>query len=129
MIWQRIVIGMIMWCAVARGTALAGSTPAKFGGVGIDGVPQADGRIVVRQLVFGGPAHKAGMKAGDIITHVDGKATKGSDFNQIVTYRLRGRAGTPVLLTVERPGQPRPLSFKLIRRQLLVNPQKSPAVK
>ncbi|MBU5638290.1 PDZ domain-containing protein [Geomonas sp. Red69] len=93
---------------------------AVFGGVGIDGVPRADGTIVVRQLVAGGPAHLAGIKAGDIITQVDGTPTAGSDFKFIVERRLRGRAGTSVLVLVHRPGNPKTLSFKLVRRQLKV---------
>lgn len=93
---------------------------AAFGGVGIDGVPRADGTIVVRQLVVGGPAHLAGIKTGDIITQVDGTPTAGSDFKFIVERRLRGRAGTPVLILVRRPGNPKTLSFKLVRRQLNV---------
>lgn len=93
---------------------------AVFGGVGIDGVPRADGTIVVRQLVAGGPAHVAGIKPGDIITQVDGTPTAGSDFKFIVERRLRGRAGTPILILVRRPGNPKTLSFKMVRRQLNV---------
>lgn len=89
-----------------------------FGGVGIDGVPWADGSIVVKQLVLGGPAHLAGIHVGDIITHIDGKPTVGSDFKQMVEYRLRGRAGTKVMLVVRRPGRAKPLTFVLTRRQL-----------
>jgi len=89
-----------------------------FGGVGIDGVPRADGTIVVRQLVLGGPAQLAGVQAGDVISRIDGKATLGSDFKDMVEHRLRGRAGTPVTLLVVRPGSPKPLSFHLVRRQL-----------
>ncbi|GFO65568.1 PDZ domain-containing protein [Geomonas paludis] len=97
---------------------------ALFGGVGIDGVPRADGTIVVRQLVAGGPAHLAGIKAGDIITQVDGTPTAGSDFKFIVERRLRGRAGTPVLILVRRPGNPKTLTFKMVRRQLKVGAAK-----
>ena len=89
-----------------------------FGGVGIDGVPRADGSIVVRQLVLGGPAQQAGLQAGDVITKIDGKATQGSDFKDMVEHRLRGRAGTPVALQVRRPGNAKPLTFNLVRRQL-----------
>ncbi|WP_129128384.1 S41 family peptidase [Geomonas oryzae] len=96
-----------------------------FGGVGIDGVPRADGTIAVRQLVAGGPAHLAGIKAGDIIVQVDGTPTAGSDFKFIVDRRLRGRAGTPVLILVRRPGNPKTLSFKMIRRQLTVGGNKT----
>jgi len=89
-----------------------------FGGVGIDGVPRADGSIVVKQLVLGGPAQMAGVRAGDIITHIDGKSTIGSDFRQMVQHRLRGRAGTLVILKLRRPGSAKALSFTLTRREL-----------
>lgn len=104
--------------------ARAANSAAAFGGVGIDGIPRADGTIAVRQLVVGGPAHLAGIKPGDIITQVDGTPTLGSDFKFIVDRRLRGKAGTPVLIVVRRPGSTKVLSFNLIRRQLM-----KPAVK
>lgn len=94
----------------------------KFGGVGIDGAPWADGRIVVKQLVAGGPAHLAGIRVGDVITHVDGKATNGSNFREIVEYRLRGRTGTKVLIKIRRPGEIKPYTFTLVRRQLTIPP-------
>lgn len=102
------------------GTARAGNSPKNFGGVGIDGVPLADGRIEVKQLVTGGPAHLAGIKAGDIITGIDSKQTKGSDFRDIVDHRLRGRSGTKVLIVIQRPGQEKPLRFNLVRKQLVI---------
>lgn len=95
-----------------------------FGGVGVDGVPRADGSIVVKQLVLGGPAQLAGIRAGDVITRIDGTSTLGSDFQEMVERRLRGRAGTQVVLKVRRPGNPKPLSFKLVRRQLVVSGRK-----
>jgi len=101
-------------------SAAGAAVPLKnFGGVGIDGVPWADGRIVVKQLVAGGPAQRAGIKVGDIITHIDGKANEGSDFKEMVEYRLRGRAGTPVVIKIRRPGELKPYTFNLVRRQLI----------
>jgi C-terminal processing protease CtpA/Prc len=91
-----------------------------FGGTGIDGAPWADGRIVVKQVVAGGPAQLAGIKAGDVITHIDGKATEGSDFKNMVEHRLRGRAGTTVTIKIRRPGELKPHTFTLIRRQLVI---------
>lgn len=102
------------------GPVSAAQSSAVFGGVGIDGVPRADGTIVVKQLVLGGPAQLAGLRAGDVITQIDGTPTKGSNFKFMVERRLRGRAGTAVLLKVRRPGNPNLLSFKLVRRQLAV---------
>lgn len=100
------------------------NTETHFGGVGIDGVRREDGRIVIRQMVAGGPAHRAGIRPGDILTHVDGQATAGSSFEAVVTKRLRGVAGTPVVLTLIRPGTDRPFKVTLIRRQLTLSPHK-----
>ncbi len=102
------------------GAASAANSPRAFGGVGIDGAPWADGSIVVKQLVLGGPAQAAGIQVGDIITKIDGAPTLGSDFKDMVEHRLRGQAGTQVVLKVSRPGNPKPLTFKLVRRQLAV---------
>ena len=113
----------ILQTVIATG-AVAAPSERNFGGVGIDGVPWADGQIVVRQLVAGGPAHLAGVKAGDVITHIDGKPTKGSDFRQMVGHRLRGKAGTPVTLRIHRPGETKPRTVTLVRRQLLVGTTK-----
>jgi C-terminal processing protease CtpA/Prc len=109
---------------IALPTALWGAGTAGFGGVGIDGVPRADGTIVVRQLVLGGPAQVAGIRNGDIIVQIDGTPTKGNDFKFLVERRLRGRAGTQVRLKVKRPGEEKPLEFKLVRRQLTPSPPK-----
>ena len=111
---------MLLFVLLLAGTASAANASRAFGGVGIDGVPWADGSIVVKQLVLGGPAQLAGIRAGDIITRIDGASTLGSDFKEMVEHRLRGRAGTQVLLRVSRPGNPKPLTFKLVRRQLAV---------
>lgn len=101
--------------------SFATNPATKFGGVGIDGVPQADGGILVRQLVAGGPAHLAGIRIGDVITRIDGKPVKGADFKYVVERMLRGKAGTKVRLTVRRSGRTGPLSFVVTRRELIVS--------
>lgn len=112
---------VILFTLLLCGThASAANSARNFGGVGIDGAPWADGRIVVKQLVAGGPAHLAGVKVGDIITHIDGKETAGGDFRELVGRRLRGRAGTPVVIKVYRSGEKKPLTFNLVRRQLIL---------
>ena len=112
-----VIILFVLLLPLARADAV--NSAANFGGVGIDGAPWANGQIVVRQMVAGGPAHLAGLRIGDIITHIDGKATMGSDFREMVERRLRGRAGTKVMIRISRPGESKPLSFTLSRRQLV----------
>lgn len=121
---KRLTLLLLLLIAVP---ATAANSARNFGGVGIDGAPWADGRIVVKQVVEGGPAHQAGIKVGDVITQIDGKPTEGSNFREMVQYRLRGKAGTPVTLVIRRPGEIKRHKFTLIRRQLVIPPQKQPA--
>ena len=115
---------VMLFVAMTALPALAANSEKNFGGVGIDGVAAPDGQITVRQLVAGGPAHVAGIRVGDVITHIDGKPTRGSDFRQMVYKRLRGIAGTPVALKVRREGEEKALTFILQRQQLVVTAPK-----
>lgn len=115
---------VMLFVALAALPALAANSEKNFGGVGIDGVPAPDGQITVRQLVAGGPAHVAGIRVGDVITHIDGRPTRGGDFRQMVYKRLRGIAGTPIVLKVRRPGEEKELTFTLQRQQLVVTSPK-----
>jgi len=120
---RRLTTSALIALLVPATILSAANTPRDFGGVGIDGVPWADGRIAVKQLVTGGPAHLAGIRVGDIITHIDGKPTRGSDFRNMVDHRLRGRTGTTVQINIIRPGETKPRVFILTRRQLKIPAQ------
>ena len=116
---MRHIATVVIILALLLPATVGGAAQPRFGGIGIDGVPRADGQIEVRQLVAGGPAHRAGVRVGDIITRIDGKATRGSNFQEMVNHRLRGRAGTKVRLVISRPGNPKPLRLTLTRRELV----------
>jgi C-terminal processing protease CtpA/Prc len=115
---MKLLLVMVSYILLLAAPAMAANSERNFGGVGIDGIPLPGGQIRVRQLVAGAPAHLAGVRIGDIITHIDGKATLGSDFQAMVQKRLRGIAGTPVVLKIKREGEEKPLTFTLIRRQI-----------
>lgn len=119
---KKTLLTVLLQMLLLAVAAFGANSSREFGGVGIDGAPRADGSIVVRQLVLGGPAHLAGIKAGDVITRIDGKATVGSNFKDMVEHRLRGKAGTHVMLQIRRPGNPKTLNFDLVRRQLELPP-------
>jgi C-terminal peptidase prc len=57
--------------------------------------------IVVQQPFETGPGYKAGLRANDVLTHVDGKNIEGMDLSEVVT-KIRGPKGTDVKLTVVR---------------------------
>ncbi|HEY3309342.1 MAG TPA: PDZ domain-containing protein [Desulfuromonadaceae bacterium] len=114
---------LLLICHLAT-AAQAANSETNFGGVGIDGTALADGRIRIVQLVNGGPAHLAGIRVGDIITNIDGKATQGSDFRSMVNRRLRGVAGTQVVIKIKRENDDRLQTFTLTRRQIAMIPPK-----
>lgn len=79
-------------------------TTGEFGGLGIE-VTMSDGLIKVVAPIEDTPAYRAGIISGDLITHVDGAAIKGKSLLEAVR-RMRGAAGTDILLRVRRDGTP-----------------------
>jgi carboxyl-terminal processing protease len=57
--------------------------------------------LVVVSPFAGSPAEKAGLKAGDIVSAVDGTSVNGSTISDEVT-KVRGPSGTRVTLTITR---------------------------
>jgi len=79
------------------------STKGKFGGLGIE-VTMEDGVVKIISPIEDTPAHRAGLKPGDLLTHIDGAPIKGLTLLQAVK-RMRGRPGTDIILTVSRRGR------------------------
>lgn len=63
------------------------------------------------------PSFRAGIRPGDIISAVDGKSTDGMTSDQ-VAKALKGPKGTHVQVTTVREGQPKPLTFDLVRDEI-----------
>jgi serine protease Do len=60
--------------------------------------------VLVQQVVHGGPSDKAGLKAGDIITSIDGRTVKdGDDLVNEITSR---RPGSTIRLGYQHDGKP-----------------------
>jgi carboxyl-terminal processing protease len=73
-------------------------TAGKFEGVGMT-VQQHPRGLEVMQVFAGGPAAKAGLKRGDLITAVDGKSIKGKA-SEASTALIKGPSGTTVRLGI-----------------------------
>lgn len=78
----------------------------EFEGIGaqLEGAPTKEGYIRISKPLPKGPADKAGVKRGDLISKVDGTSVVGLTVDQAVK-KIRGRAGTTVRLTVLRKGE------------------------
>ena len=75
-------------------------TRGKFGGLGIE-VTMENGLIKVVSPIDDTPAFRAGLKSGDLITHINEKPIMGMTLNDAVD-KMRGKPGTDILLTISR---------------------------
>jgi carboxyl-terminal processing protease len=75
----------------------------KYGGVGFRTDVHEGGQIVIVETYTGSPAEKVGLKPGDVIVKVDGKAVKGKNDEELNDI-LKGSPGTKVSLTLHRAG-------------------------
>lgn len=91
-------------------------TEGLFGGVGITVGVNEKGDIYVVSTVPDGPAEKAGVKAGDIFSAINGVALTEEDKADI-SKKLRGQPDTSVKLTVIRPSEENhEIEFEIIRK-------------
>ncbi len=88
-------------------------TRGEFGGLGIE-VTQEEGFIKVISPMDGTPAAKAGIQAGDFITHVNGEPVSGLMLDEAVE-KMRGPIGSEIIITVVREGMPEPFDVSIIR--------------
>lgn len=88
-------------------------TRGEFGGLGIE-VTMENGLVKVIAPIFDTPAEKAGLKSGDLITHIDGEPVRDLTLNEAVE-RMRGRVDTDITLTILREGENTPFDVTLTR--------------
>ena len=101
-------------------TQLRTQTDGEYGGLGLS-VTMEDGAVKVIAPQAGTPADRAGIRAGDFITHIDGELLLGFNLDEAVE-KMRGRAGTTVRLTVVRPGRDEPIEATITREVIQLRP-------
>lgn len=93
--------------------AMQVETRGEFGGLGIE-VTQEKGFVKVVSPIDGTPADLAGVKSGDLITHVDGEPVQGLTLNDAVDL-MRGPVGSEIVITLVRDGVEKPFDVSIIR--------------
>jgi carboxyl-terminal processing protease len=95
-------------------------TKGEFGGLGIE-VTMEDGLVKVVSPIDDTPAHRAGIQAGDIITHIDSEPVLGMTLAEAVE-RMRGPVDTSIALTLRRAGRDEPIDVSMARAVITISP-------
>ena len=85
-----------------------------FEGIGAFVDLSEDGYLIITQPIAGQPADNAGLRAGDMVTHVDGLSVQGKLMEEII-MEVRGPKGTNVTLTILRGTESEPFDVTIVR--------------
>jgi carboxyl-terminal processing protease len=97
-------------------------TEGSYGGLGLT-VTTEDGAVKVIAPQEDTPAYRAGVKAGDYITHINGTLIFGQTLDDAIG-QMRGKPGTPIALTLVRPGRDKPIDVSMNREVIIQRPVK-----
>src|SRR5579863_9986801 len=97
-------------------------TRGEFGGLGIE-VSMENGLVKVVSPIDDTPAAHAGLKPGDLITHLDGTPVQGLTLPEAVE-KMRGPVNSEINLTIRREGR-EPFDVKLTRANIKIQSVRS----
>jgi len=97
-------------------------TDGNYGGIGLS-VTMEEGAVKVIAPTQDTPAWRAGIKAGDFITHINGQLVYGGTLDDAVD-KMRGKPGTAVKLTIAREGRDEPFDVTITRAVIELKPVK-----
>ncbi len=95
-------------------------TRGEFGGLGIE-VTMENGLVKVVSPIDDTPAHRAGIEAGDLISHIDGEPVMGLTLGEAVE-RMRGPVNSEIELRVLRQNRDEPFAVSLTRAVIKISP-------
>jgi carboxyl-terminal processing protease len=90
----------------------------QYGGIGTL-VNTVDGKITITEPYQGYPAAQSGLRAGDVITRINGHSVEGKTHEE-VSEQLTGQPGTEVELSITRIGAKDPLTLKIKREEIKI---------
>jgi carboxyl-terminal processing protease len=89
-----------------------------FSGIGVNFLIR-EGWLTVISAIEGGPSREIGIRAGDVITHIDGVSAEGISQDEVFD-QLRGPRGTVVNVSVRRGGETDLMDFDIVRDDILL---------
>jgi carboxyl-terminal processing protease len=95
-------------------------TKGEFGGLGIE-VTMENGLVKVVSPIDDTPAYRAGIRAGDLITHINAEPVMGMTLSEAVES-MRGPVNTSIDLTLRRAGAEEPLEVSMARAVITISP-------
>jgi carboxyl-terminal processing protease len=93
-------------------------TTGQYGGIGAR-IRKIDDYVVVGEPYEGFPAHKAGLKAGDVILKVDGNSVKAKSTSDLSDI-LKGNPGTSLSMLIQRPGKKEEFEINFKREKIQI---------
>ncbi|MEO5568155.1 MAG: S41 family peptidase [Gemmatimonadaceae bacterium] len=127
-VYRRAVDGLMLelgdphsaYLTADRLSRLNEATSGQYAGVGIE-IDVREGWITVVRPLPDSPAESAGIRTGDRIVAIDGKSTYRWTREE-AQKGLRGQAGTPVAMSIERYGMSGKIPMNMTRRRIQVRP-------
>jgi len=105
---------------------LESDTTGQFGGIGVEIDARGEWLTVVAPMA-GSPAARAGVRAGDRLSAIEGQDARGMSIDDAIR-RMRGAPGSHVRMTFQRSGQQEPLRLDLVREVVHVSSVESHAL-
>jgi len=95
-------------------------TTGQYGGIGA--LIQQNGKnVVILETYENSPAHKSGLRAGDIILKINGQNVQNRNSEEVSTI-LKGQPGTSLNIEIERPTDEKKLNFAVKREDIKFPP-------
>ncbi|MDA1194946.1 MAG: S41 family peptidase, partial [Planctomycetota bacterium] len=97
------------------------SLDPSYGGIGayVYNNPDEGQRFTISRPIYGGPVYQSDLRAGDMVTAIDGKGTEGLSVEDCVRL-LKGPPGTQVIVSILRRGWAEPKPYSLTRARIII---------